>query len=218
MMDILYIIGLFVIVLALAYVCYRNFVSLDERFRKIELVLQGAQVVVRPPTPSSYIQSEAETETDVEAEETSVISNWGGQEEKSIKLQTMNDLDDEDTDQLRMKIESPVDAHAHADADADVDADADADVEFVEDLDKPHDHIDELSQLEEEFQIHSNSSTKGSNSQPYIVQSISQQKPGAKYIGITAIKTALQNAGVSFSKNAKKEDLLKLAEEHRIPL
>jgi hypothetical protein len=217
MMDLLYIIGLFVIILALAYVSYRNFVSLDERLRKIESILQGAQVVVRP-------SSSTEMERNQQTEEESVVSGWGGQESKSIKLESSNQEDvldiEEDEQEMNLHIQPNQEDSKELNPD---------EIENVIDESLPtpvtssapvlvpasSSNIvmptqDELAQLEKEFNVSS------SHTETEVVSSASQHKPGTKYIGITAVKTALQNAGISFQKNAKKEDLMKLAEENGI--
>jgi hypothetical protein len=209
MMDLLYIIGLFVIILALAYVSYRNFVSLDERLRKIESILQGAQVVVRP-------SSSTEMERNQQTEEESVVSGWGGQESKSIKLEASTEdvLDiEEDEQEMNLhiqptqedsqelntdEIEDVIDEHQESSASASSNSNIVMPTQ------------DELAQLEKEFNVSS------SHTETEVVSSAAQHKPGTKYIGITAVKTALQNAGISFQKNAKKEDLMKLAEENGI--
>jgi hypothetical protein len=213
MMDLLYIIGLFVIILALAYVSYRNFVSLDERLRKIESVLQGAQVVVRPP--SSFPSENADADADADAEE-SVVSGWGGQEGTSSstkpiqvqKLPTSQDDDDDDDDnEVSLRMEE---SQGNEYEDLDVE---DIDVEKTQTQTQSNPVVlpaeDELSQLEKEM---------GLGNTPEVVSSSSQHKPGTKYIGITAVKQALQSAGISFQKNAKKEDLIKLAEERGVVL
>jgi hypothetical protein len=234
MMDLLYIIGLFVIVLALAYVSYRNFVSLDERLRKIENVLQGAQVVVRPPTNMEMgmemgMGRDDEPESEIEGEaEASVVSGWGGQTQKNIRIQSSGDLDgndEEDDEQPELNL--------HMEEEPELTPQDALEIE-TKDLDNPQTSSsskivlpsqDELAQLEAEFNVSSTfnpttskpqETTDTTEQDTETVHSASQHKPGTRYIGITAIKTALHNAGISFAKNAKKEDLMKLAEEHHI--
>ena len=239
-MDMLILLALFIAILALAYFTYRNLVGLDGRLRKIENILQNAEVVTTSDPaamPSAQSQTHAHSHGHAHghsqgAEYSSAfvspeyIAGWGGQgpvltvqkegegeesEEKVVEL--VDELEEGE------EIEEVDDAHSDTDSEsAESEAHSEEDDAVLNlDLDET-----EVSKNKVEDSIDDILTAMENDSRRRLAETGSGGPvgPGNESVSrgpkVTEMKDALKKAGVSFPATAKKSDLQKLMEEHHI--
>jgi len=220
-MDMLILLSLFIAILALAYFTYRNLVGLDSRLRKIENILQNAEVVTTSDPasmPSAHMhgsghgsahgsgQGHEYTSAFVSPE---YIAGWGGQgpvltvekegEESDDKVVELVDDLDEDEDDDGIEEAEEIDESKSEREDDNV---LNLDVSEPEEESKKTamESVDDILKSMEE------------DSRRRLAETSSITR-GPK---VNDMKDALKKAGVSFPTTAKKLDLQKLMEEHHI--
>jgi len=112
MMDMLILLAVFIAILALAYFTYRNLVGLDGRIRKIENILQNAEVVTTTdplamPSAQNHVQHQHQHQTQGNGQDYSAfvspeyIAGWGGQG-PVLTVQKEGDEDEDGDDEEKV--------------------------------------------------------------------------------------------------------------------
>jgi hypothetical protein len=221
MMDMLILLAVFIAILALAYFTYRNLVGLDTRLRKIEQILQNAEVVTTTdpslmpsaqnhPSHSSQQSHTHEYSAFVSPE---YIAGWGGQG-PVLKVEKESD-DHENEDDKVIELDTEQAEEEQVDED-----------EEGEELDT--EQPEEDNGLDLELEGESAKKDDAMNSVEEILQSMENDRRqrqtdvsgGSESVSrgpkVSDMKDALKKAGINVPANAKKSDLQKLMEEHHI--
>ena len=219
MMDMLILLGLFIAILALAYFTYRNLVGLDSRLRKIENILQNAEVVTTTdpgamPSAQSHMQPGEYSSAFVSPE---YIAGWGGQgpvltvqkegddDEKVVEL-----VDEADDIEEPEEIDEVQSEQEELDNDEVDEAD---EIEKVGEMDKVDNKKDVMESVDDILTSMENDSRRRFGESGQSGTGNESVSRGPK---VTDMKDALKKAGVVFPATAKKSDLQKLMEEHHI--
>lgn len=197
MIDLALLVAVFVAILALAYFTYRNVVGLDTRIRKIEDILQNAEVVSAPPQTGTGEQGETSVEPtqslpvpDEATENNTRIPGWGGEgpaitveREQPEDMDADDEYEEEDDDEIEV-------------AEDETDAKEEGDVQNLVEKAPVDDMV--INAVE----------TAVSSKTPVTVSSAT----------VNELKEALRKAGVSFPSSAKKAMLITLVQENNVEL
>jgi hypothetical protein len=230
MMDMLILLGLFIAILALAYFTYRNLVGLDGRLRKIENILQNAEVVTTTDPsamPSAHAQALNHVHSQGQGAEYSsafvspeYIAGWGGQG-PVLTVQKEGEGDEEESEdkvvELVDDLEEPEELEEAEEIDDQSDSQSDTELEQdnieIDEIDKVDRKKDVMDSVDDILTSMENDSRRR------LVET-GQSGAGNESVSrgpkVTDMKDALKKAGVTFPATAKKSDLQKLMEEHHI--
>lgn len=216
-MDMMILLALFIAILALAYFTYRNLVGLDGRLRKIENILQNAEVVsTSEPVHSNQVSSRpgGEYSAFVSPE---YIAGWGGQGPVlTVEKEADADADENAEEKVVELVDEPedVDVEEESNLDDDEKDDTVLDLELGQDVSteesKKKDVMNSVDDILISMENDSRRRFAEGSSGGAGNESVSR---GPK---VSEMKDALKKANVPFSATAKKSDLQKLMEENHI--
>lgn len=235
-MDILILLAVFVALLALAYVTYRNIQNLDTRLRRLEDILKNAQVVAEPIGSNEQPHEElAHNERFISGftnvQHSAPVPGWGGERTEnapSVPVHVQKESTEEDgemIDERDVYVEDePMDDGLDGDDELETDedeSDGSSGSESEAENEEVHSPIKEVGSvhdedgLEEELTVDDILRNMESDSHR---EDASGQVIGEKHdvvhMKVNEIRDLLKNSNVSFPLNAKKADLVRLAQEN----
>ena len=233
MMDMLILLALFIAILALAYFTYRNLVGLDGRLRKIENILQNAEVVTTSdpdamPSAQNHVHSHGHSQGQ-SAEYSSAfvspeyIAGWGGQG-PILTVQKEGDSEDEGQEEKVVELIDELEEGEEIEEVDDVHSESDSESQSQSQEDDAVLNLD----LDEQDTSNNNDVMESVDDILTAMENDSRRRlvetglngPGNESVSrgpkVTEMKDALKKAGVTFPATAKKSDLQKLMEEHHI--
>lgn len=219
----------FVAILVLAYFTYRNIVGLDTRLRKIETILNNAEVVAQPAVPENVREvtppppAPAHPEAPEVLSENGYVSGWGGEsppvnvervepEEEVKEVDTrLEEADDKKWDEESTDDEDDARDDARDDAGDDVRDDESVSIGGSADVGGRTYSEGEDSDEDEDDTENRDVHTAGADDASVIPSAYSKVRVGD-------LRDALKKANVGFPANAKKAYLVALVEENHIQL
>ena len=234
-MDILILLAVFVALLALAYVTYRNIQNLDTRLRRLEDILKNAQVVAEPISSSEHHQHEEPAHNErfisgfTNVQHSAPVPGWGGERTEntpSVPVHVQKESTDEDgeiTDERDVYVEEePLDDGLEGDDELTSEEESeDSSDDENEDVEEVHSPIKEVGSvhnddgLEEELTVDDILRNMESDSHREDVSGqVNVEKHDVVHMKVNEIRDLLKSSNVSFPLNAKKADLVRLAQEN----
>jgi len=210
MIDLALLVAVFVAILALAYFTYRNVVGLDSRIRKIEDILQNAEVVSAPPqeqlSDGSVEPTEAPDSVPVPEEATESntrIPGWGG-EGPAITVEREQPEERDADDEYEEQEEDSVDDDSEEPTE-------ERNV-VVESTEERNIVVEDVPV--ESFDVSETTASATTESEPE--REPERERPNPNSSTVSELKDALRRAGVSFPSSAKKAMLVSLVQENNV--